>query len=197
MQTQSVGGTERVQSFTDVLLTDDTVTPVPLLVLGAGLLIAIAIIHLQDQGGLLGGVSPTWLKYGYYLVEIGSLVSALLVVRGKAIGWRFGLLSSVGPFLGYVLSRTVGVPGDPGDVGNWGYVLGTVILFVEGSFAILAVVCLTRLSRATRSVAIIGTRSTNGMRQRGAQIRLVRFIVTPETPLRTMKYDRTDDRANP
>ena len=74
-----------------MLLADDTVTPVPLLVVAAGLLIAVAIIHLQDQGGLLGGESPTWLKYGYYLIEIGSLVSALLVIRGKVIGWILGL----------------------------------------------------------------------------------------------------------
>jgi hypothetical protein len=124
MPSTSARGSEPAQSFTDLLVADDTVTPVPLLILGAGLLIAIAIIHLQDQGGLLGGVSPTWLKYGYYLIEIGSLVSALLVIRGKAIGWVFGLASSIGPFVGYILSRSIGVPGDPGDVGNWDYLLG-------------------------------------------------------------------------
>ena len=64
-----------------------TRTPVPLLVVGAGLALAIAVIHLQDQGGLLGDQSPTWLKYGYYLVEIGSTVSAALIIRGKAFGW--------------------------------------------------------------------------------------------------------------
>ena len=84
MQATSRGGTERVQQFVDVFRTDDTVTPVPLLVVGAGLLIAITIIHLQDQGGLLGGESPTWLKYGYYLVEIGSVISALLVIARQS-----------------------------------------------------------------------------------------------------------------
>ena len=170
MQPTSGSGTERVQSFTALLVADDTVTPVPLLILGAGLLIAIAIIHLQDQGGLLGGESPTWLKYGYYLVEFGSLISALLVIRGKAIGWALGLASSVGPFVGYILSRTVGVPGDPGDVGNWGYLLGTVSLLVEGSFAILAVVCLTRLYQAKRTGAIEGNQSVITYRETANQI---------------------------
>jgi MFS family permease len=157
MQRTSESGTESAQNFTDVLHVEDTITPVPLLVVGAGLLIAIAIIHLQDQGGLLGGVTPTWLKYGYYLIEIGSISSALLVIRGKVIGWVFGLVSSIGPFLGYIASRTVGVPGDPGDVGNWGYVLGTVSLLVEGTLIVFTLVCLVRLYRANR----LGSREAN------------------------------------
>jgi len=165
MQPTSKGGTERAQKFADQLFVDDTVTPVPLLVLGAGLLIAIAIIHLQDQGGLPGGESPTWLKYGYYLVEIGALISALLVIRGKAIAWVLGLAVSIGPFTGYITSRTVGVPGDPGDVGNWGYLLGTVSLLVEGLFAILAVTCLTRLRREMQPSANLGDQNTTSHRE--------------------------------
>ena len=138
----------------------------PLLVVAAGLLIAIAIIHLQDQGGLLGGESPTWLKYGYYLVEIGALISALSVIRGKAIGWVLGLASSVGPFVGYILSRSVGVPGDPGDVGNWAYLLGTVSLLVEGSFAIVAVVCLTRPYRTRGPVVVEESQQADSYRER-------------------------------
>src|ERR1700733_14407081 len=142
--TQASSG-HRVTRF---LLNDDTQTPAPFLVLGAGLALAIAIIHLQDQGGLLGDQSPAWLKYGYYMVEISSTISAALIIRGKTIGWLLGLASSIGPMAGYIMSRTVGVPGDPGDVGNWGYLLGTVSLIVEGSFIVLAVVCLTRVRRA-------------------------------------------------
>jgi MFS family permease len=133
-------------------------------------LIAVAIIHLQDQGGLLGGESPTWLKYGYYLIEIGSLVSALAVIRGKVIGWFLGLAFTIGPFVGYVLSRSVGVPGDPGDAGNWGYLLGTVSLVVEGSFVILAALCLTRLSRATHEASTTVRPRANSSRQRESQL---------------------------
>jgi hypothetical protein len=134
-----------VSKFT--LLAKDTVNPLPVLVIGAGLAMAIAIIHLQDQGGLLGSVTPVWMKYGYYLVEIGSTISAALLIRGMVVGWVLGLASSVGPMAGYILSRTVGVPGDPGDIGNWGYLLGTVSLAVEGAFVVLAVISLWRLSR--------------------------------------------------
>src|ERR1700677_2189381 len=116
------------------ILVDDTETPVAILLAAAILTFAVAIIHLQDQGGLLGNQSPLWLKYGYYLIEIGSSISAGLLVRGKVVGWFLGVASTASPMAGYIASRTIGVPGDPGDVGNWGYTLGTVSLVVEGTF---------------------------------------------------------------
>ncbi len=148
MRAASVINASPDQRFTTILLGDDTRTPVPLLVVGAGLALAIAVIHLQDQGGLLGDQSPVWLKYGYYLVELASTVSAALIIRGKVVGWLLGLASSIGPMTGYILSRSVGLPGDPGDVGNWGYLLGTVSLIVEGSFIVLATICLLRIRKA-------------------------------------------------
>lgn len=60
-----------------------------------------------------------------------------------------GVLLGAGPFVAYVLSRSVGVPGDPGDVGNWGYWVGTVSLFVEAALVTLSVSMLLALSRRT------------------------------------------------
>jgi hypothetical protein len=145
MQILPLSRTARPKRLTDFLFADDTQTPVPVLVVGAGLALAIAVIHLQDQGGLLGNQSPTWIKWGYYMVEISSTITAALIVRGKVIGWVLGLASSIGPMTGYILSRSVGVPGDPGDIGNWGYLLGTVSLIVEGSFIVLATTCLIQI----------------------------------------------------
>jgi hypothetical protein len=54
-------------------------------------------------------------------------------------GWAAGVLLGAGPFVAYVLSRTVGVPGDPGDVGNWGYWVGTVSLLIEAGLVALCV----------------------------------------------------------
>jgi hypothetical protein len=142
--TRALSG-QRVAKF---VLSDDTQTSVPILVVGASLALAIAVIHLQDQGGLPGDQSPMWLKYGFYMVEMSSTISAALIVRGKTLGWLLGLASSLGPMTGYILSRTTGIPGDSTDVGNWGYVLGTLSLIAEGSFVILAVVCLVRIGRA-------------------------------------------------
>ena len=49
------------------------------------------------------------------------------------------MLLGIGPFLAYITSRSVGLPGDHADVGNWGYWLGTVSLFVEAALVILSV----------------------------------------------------------
>ena len=160
-------GDQRVKRFP---FSDDTQTPLALLVLGAGLALAIAVIHLQDQGGLLGNQSPLWLKYGYYLVEISSTISAALIIRGKTFGWLLGLASSIGPMTGYILSRSVGVPGDPGDIGNWGYLLGTVSLIVEGSVILLAGICLMRIRRASQSGSATRGSSISGLEFEAAHI---------------------------
>ena len=54
------------------------------------------------------------------------------------LGWAAGMLLGAGPFIGYIATRTVGVPGDPHDVGNWGYWIGTVSLIVEAALVTLS-----------------------------------------------------------
>lgn len=119
MQWPSVTRGRSRQRVTRFLMSDDTRTSVPVLVVAASLALAIAVIHLQDKGGLPGDQSSMWLKYGFYMVEITSTISAALLIRGKTFGWLLGLGSSIGPMTGYILSRSLGLPGDRGDVGNW------------------------------------------------------------------------------
>lgn len=40
-------------------------------------------------------------------------------------------LLAAGPLLGYLLTRSVGLPGDSGDTGNWLDSLGLTSMFVE------------------------------------------------------------------
>jgi hypothetical protein len=112
---------------------------------GALLALAVAAVHVADQGGVTALNSPDWIGWGYRLIEVGGVLTALalLVPRpawlGPAwLGWAAGVLLGAGPFLAYVASRTVGVPGDPGDVGNWGYWVGTVSLVVEAALVVLS-----------------------------------------------------------
>jgi hypothetical protein len=93
---------------------------------GALLALAVAAVHVADQGGVTAFNSPDWIGWGYRLIEVGGVLTALaLLVRRSAwlgpawLGWAAGVLLGAGPFLAYVASRTVGVPGDLGDVGNW------------------------------------------------------------------------------
>ncbi len=128
---------------------------------GALLAVAVATVHVADQGGITAMASPAWIGWGYRLIEAGGILTAVvLLLPGTALagpvrfgqarlgparlgpadlGWAAGVLLGAGPFLGYIASRTVGVPGDPGDVGNWGYWVGTVSLLVEAALILLSV----------------------------------------------------------
>jgi hypothetical protein len=124
-------------------------------IVGAMLALSIAAVHIADQGGVTAFTSPDWIGWGYRLIELGGVLTALvllvplpawpIVAWGR---WTAGALLGAGPFLAYVLSRTVGVPGDSGDVGNWGYWVGTVSLFVEAALVVLSVSMLLSLRRS-------------------------------------------------
>ena len=55
-------------------------------------------------------------------------------------------LSSL-PFIGYVLSRSTGLPGDTGDIGNWTEPLGLASLYVEACVFALGRYGLARFRR--------------------------------------------------
>jgi hypothetical protein len=126
--------------------------------IGALLALAVAAVHVADQGGVTAFNSPDWIGWGYRLIEVGGVLTALalLVPRpawlGPAwLGWAAAVLLGTGPFLAYIASRTVGVSGDPSDVGNWGYWVGTVSLVVEAGLVVLSASMLLALRQRTPS----------------------------------------------
>ena len=113
---------------------------------GALLAVAVAAVHVADQGGVTALADPTWIGWGYRLIEVGGVLTAMILLLPRPawfgpawLGWAAGALLGAAPFLGYVASRTVGVPGDSADVGNWGYWVGTVSLLVEAALVMLSV----------------------------------------------------------
>jgi hypothetical protein len=135
---------------------------------GAMLALAVAAVHVTDQGGVTVLTSPDWIGWGYRIIEVGGVLTALVLLLPYPArltawaGWAAGALLGVGPFVAYILSRTVGVPGDPGDVGNWGYWVGTVSLFVEAALVLLSVSMLLSLRQSAvrvslRQVAVRGS----------------------------------------
>src|ERR1700733_15785484 len=93
-------------------------------IVGAMLALTIAAVHVADQGGVTALNSPAWIGWGYRSIEVGGVLTALVLLLPSPArlapawaGWAAGLLLGIGPFTAYVLSRTVGLPGDPGDVG--------------------------------------------------------------------------------
>ena len=124
---------------------------------GALLALAIAAVHVADQGGITALASPAWIGWGYRLLEAGGVLTALALVclrparLGPAgLGWAAGVALGAGPFAAYLASRTVGLPGDPTDIGNWGYWLGTVSLLVEAALVMLSTGMLLALRQRSR-----------------------------------------------
>jgi hypothetical protein len=55
---------------------------------GALLALAVAAVHVADQGGVTAFNSPDWIGWGYRLIEVGGVLTALalLVPRPAWLG---------------------------------------------------------------------------------------------------------------
>lgn len=123
---------------------------------GAVLAVAVAYIHVKDQGGLPGDKTPGYVGAGYWLLELTGvlLAAALLTGRRTRSVWLLVLGIGAGPLAGFVLSRGPGLPGYTDDKGNWTEPLGLVSIAVE---LILLAVAVWALLRSTRSAPSAGT----------------------------------------
>jgi hypothetical protein len=117
------------------------------------LALAVAGVHVADQGGITELNSPAWMGWSFRLIEVGGVLTAiaLLLPWARWLGWAAAVLLGAGPFLSYLASRSIGLPGDHGDVGNWGYWVGTVSLIVEAALVILSLGMLWSLRRLVYS----------------------------------------------
>jgi hypothetical protein len=110
--------------------------------------LAVAAIHVIDQGGVPGTKGPEYVQILYYALEVaGVLVAALLLTEQARVGWLLSLGVAAGPIVGYVLSRGPGMPAYTDDIGNWAEPLGVVSLVVEGILLILATASLVGMAR--------------------------------------------------
>ncbi len=100
-------------------------------------LAGIGLIHLLDAIGKWD--ETRYLFWMYIALIVGCLVTAGAVLFSRA---RIAFLAAAGlatsAAVGYVLSRTTGLPNAMGDVGNWTEPLGLASLFVEGTVAAVA-----------------------------------------------------------
>jgi hypothetical protein len=121
---------------------------------GALLALAVAAVHVADQGSITALASPHWIGWGYRLIEVGGVLTALAVALGRPawLGWTAGVLLGSGPFIGYIASRSVGVPGDHTDIGNWSYWVGTASLIIEAALVVLSLSMLLALRQRSEPV---------------------------------------------
>ena len=115
-------------------------------------LIAVGVIHSLEVPGQVSGA--VWLTIGFALLAVVAPANSQASSEGRssshspAAGATCALAAA-----GYVLTRSVPVPGDAADVGNWLEPLGVASLTIEAVVVILALIILTgiyRISYASR-----------------------------------------------
>jgi hypothetical protein len=98
---------------------------------GVSLIIVVGLIHLINSPEDLAEGSYTGLLY--LANFFGAILAAIGIYRGQSWGWGLGALVSVGAFAGYVVSRTIGLPG-LGVEEEWLEPLGLLSMVVEALF---------------------------------------------------------------
>lgn len=111
--------------------------PLSLTTLSAiGLLAAVIAIHTSELSGKIE--ETAYLGLGYVLLISASIVSIALLAHRDRRGWILGGATCAATLVGFVLTRTTGLPGASGDVGNWSETIAVWSLIVEGAFVLLA-----------------------------------------------------------
>jgi len=116
---------------------------------GISLIVVVGLIHLINSPGDLEEGSYTGVLY--LANFFGALAAVVGIYRGKRWGWHLGLLVAGGAFAGYVISRTVGLPGLPVET-EWLEPLGALALLVEGLFVGVYLAILARPKEETSVV---------------------------------------------
>jgi hypothetical protein len=93
-------------------------------------LAGVALIHLLELQGKLQEVP--YLGVGYIaLIVTAVLAGTLLVHSNSRVGWTLAGGAALGTIVGFILTRTVGLPQSTDDIGNWLEPMGLASLFVE------------------------------------------------------------------
>src|SRR5215204_6472481 len=123
-----------------------TIFPGKLAWAGASLITAVGLIHLLKASEWL--TEATYLGLLFLANFGGAVVAAIGIYRGNKWGWGLGALLAGGAFAGYVISRTLGLPGMPVEV--WLEPLGVLSLLVEGLFIGLGLAIFARPTKEAR-----------------------------------------------
>lgn len=101
---------------------------------GIALILLVGLIHLVDASGSMAESAAKGISF--YLNAAAACVAAVGIYRASTTwGWGLGALVAAGAFVGYVVSRTVGIFGLPPDV--WMEPIGVLSLVVEGLFVMV------------------------------------------------------------
>ncbi|HEU4976943.1 MAG TPA: hypothetical protein VFT50_17770 [Baekduia sp.] len=108
----------------------------------------LGMIHVLDSVDTYH--ETRWLFWAYMALLGAIVVVSAGILRRPSTFWLRSAAALAGATMGgYVLSRTVGLPGADDEIGNWTDTLGLASLWVEGGVVLLA----------TSAVALSATRS--------------------------------------
>jgi cytochrome bd-type quinol oxidase subunit 2 len=128
-------------------------------------LAAIGVIHLLDSIGKYS--ESRYLFWMYIALIVGCIAVGGLVLFTRA---RSAFLAAAalgaGALVGYVLSRTTGLPNASDDIGNWTEPLGLASMFVEAGVVAVALVAFVR----TRGVEAAVPAKTESRMSRGTAL---------------------------
>jgi hypothetical protein len=110
--------------------------------IGIVLIALEGLIHLLDAPDSFE--DATYKGLLFVAIVLGAAVASVGIYRGHRWGWSFGALIAGSALVGYVISRTTGLPGSSAE--EWLEPLGILSLIVEGLFVGLYLT-VTRLSQ--------------------------------------------------
>ena len=119
-------------------------------IVGVALISLVGLIHLIEAPEYFE--AATYLGLLFLANFAGATVAAVGIYRGLwSWGWGLGILLAASAFLGYILSRTVGLPGFYED--EFFEPMGVLSLIVEALFVLLYVMTIRRGTMETTRAA--------------------------------------------
>lgn len=114
---------------------------------GAALIFLVGGAHVLIAGEHF--LAATYLGILFMANFAGSMAVAFALYWSPSRWpWLAGALICGGAFAGFIVSRTIGLPGVPEFVGQWFNIAGLLTLMVEGAFLTLSLLALTPQGRA-------------------------------------------------
>ena len=96
--------------------------------IGIIVILTSGLIHLYNAPGEFQ--DAPYMGVLFFAFFLGSIVSAIGIYRGELLwGWSLGGLLAIGAIIGYLISRTVGMP--ISGIEDWGPPLAYLSIFLE------------------------------------------------------------------
>ena len=103
---------------------------------------AVIAIHTAE---LSGKVEETaYLGLGYIALIMASVMSIALLAQHDRRGWILARLTAAATMIGFVITRTTGLPNARGDIGNWSETIAVWSLIAEGLVILISTIALHR-----------------------------------------------------